>query len=98
MSQAEPLDPSLPSSVPATKRWHDSTVANAATAWLRDPRDYVAYQHLVAAVDARNAFLNPQLDFAHGPAPEPTSDPQRIGDAFPGDPGELLARLRGGSQ
>lgn len=85
----------MPSSVPATSRWHDHTVATAAAAWLRDPRDYVAYQHLVAAVDSRNAFLNPQLCFP----PDSLSvarDPQPVGATLTGDPVELLHRLRDG--
>lgn len=39
----------------------DRAVANAATAWLTEPRDTLAYTHLVQAVERRRAFLSPPL-------------------------------------
>ena len=36
-------------------------VSAAADAWLTDPRDTQIYVRLVAAIEARHAYLNPQL-------------------------------------
>lgn len=40
----------------------DRRVAAAADAWLTDPRDTGVYGRLVAAIEARRAYLNPPLD------------------------------------
>ena len=40
----------------------DRRVAAAADAWLADPRDTGIYGRLVAAIEARRAYLNPPLD------------------------------------
>jgi len=39
----------------------DRRVAAAADAWLIDPRDVGVYGRLVAAIEARRAYLNPPL-------------------------------------
>lgn len=44
--------------------WHDRAVANAADAWLSEPRDVLAYQRLVEAILRRRAWLHPTLGFA----------------------------------
>lgn len=37
-------------------------VAAAADAWLTDPRDAGVYGRLVAAIEVRRRYLNPELD------------------------------------
>ena len=39
----------------------DRRVAEAATAWLTDPRDAGVYGRLVTAIEARTAYLHPRL-------------------------------------
>lgn len=56
--------------------WHDRAVANAADAWLHDPRDHEAYRRLVDAILRRRAWLHPTLGLA---APNPM-DPPASGD------------------
>ena len=45
-------------------------IGAAADAWLADPRDAGVYQRLVAAVEARRAYLRPQLPTDADPDPE----------------------------
>lgn len=44
--------------------WHDRAVANAADAWLNDPRDHEVYRRLVDAVRRRRDWLAPTLGIA----------------------------------
>lgn len=53
-----------PPNDPAQPGWHDRAVANAADAWLNEPRDVHVYQRLVDAIDRRRAWLHPTLGFA----------------------------------
>lgn len=63
MSAVPPRDPTQPG-------WHDRAVANAADAWLNEPRDVNAYQRLVDAIVRRRAWLHPTLGFAAPNDPE----------------------------
>jgi hypothetical protein len=49
----------------------DDRVASAADAWLTDPRDVGVYARLVTAIEARRAYLRPQLPTDDEPAAEP---------------------------
>jgi hypothetical protein len=79
----------------------DRRVAEAATAWLTDPRDTGAYGRLVSAIEARTAFLHPRLDspvddVAGDVSPASAAPPQPAvaagGDGVVGDD-ELLDAL-----
>jgi len=54
----------------------DRAVANAADAWLSEPRDLQAYHRLIDAVIRRRAWLHPTLGFAAINTPDP---PEEIG-------------------
>ena len=76
----------------------DRTVAEAADAWISDPRDHEAYRRLVHAVLARrHAHQSPQ-EAADLPPPEEESfdePPARpIGDDLRGPPQEVVSHLR----
>lgn len=50
----------------------DRRIAEAADAWMSDPRDVGVYTRLIEAIGARRAYLNPTLDEtvpARSPAP-----------------------------
>jgi len=91
--------------VEQVRRALDHAVAEAADAWLNDPRDHEAYRRLVAAVLTRRANYQPPLDLDEKPAAEqPELDDDladrhpaaSIGGAFdPEDPKAALDRLRG---
>lgn len=69
-------------------------VADAADAWLRDPRDAQIYGRLVTAVLERRAYLQPALGLS---ADEPGTQPNVILDGLAGEPvtrlGEIIANL-----
>lgn len=69
-------------------------VADAADAWMRDPRDAQIYGRLVNAVLARRAYLQPRLDLS---ADEPGAEPTEVLDGLAGEPatrlGEIIANL-----
>ena len=95
---------------PRAERPLVEAVAEAADAWLRDPRDVNVYAHLVAAVETLRAYrAGRPYHQAAAPAGEGAS-PQgeelldaladvaptaRVGDLIQGAPQEVLARLRG---
>lgn len=62
--------------------WHDRRVAEAAAAWLAEPRDTQAYTRLVAAAEARRAYLHPQLGDVEElqPVPAPQMQPDELLD------------------
>jgi hypothetical protein len=87
----------------------DARVADAAEAWLADPRDAGVYARLVAAIGERRRHL----DAAAAATPEPTEHPaddepdagleesaaasiRPVGEALVGDPRVALERLRRG--
>jgi hypothetical protein len=57
-------------------------VAEAADAWLRDPRDAGVYQRLVHAIDAWRGATRPQLDLVD-PQPSGTTTLGGAGHAEP---------------
>jgi hypothetical protein len=69
-------------------------VADAADAWMRDPRDAQIYGRLVDAVLARRAYLQPVLDLS---ADEPGPQRSEVLDGLAGEPvtklGEIIANL-----
>lgn len=83
----------------------DRHVAQAADAWLADPRDAGVYGRLVTAIEARRQYLHPTLDEA---APEPPLDDNEttadadqmnvqvrsVGTNLSGSPQAVLERLR----
>lgn len=87
----------------------DRAVAQAADAWLSAPTDWRVYSFLVEAVQARRAYVQPQLG-ADGPTSQGTADATQpdeildaladerpvttVGDLLDGSPEEALARLR----
>jgi hypothetical protein len=84
--------------------WLDRRVAEAAEAWLTDPRDPGVYARLVAALADRRAYLQPRLDEHQDPdvgeaGPDelpgmPAGVP--LGELLAGaDPRAVLAQLRG---
>jgi len=77
----------------ATLRGLDHDVAEAADAWLNDPRDTVAYARLVAAVLRRRAYLQPTLD--DPPGEDDRGELPALGVSLAGDPRAVLAALRG---
>jgi hypothetical protein len=89
----------------------DRAVAQAADAWLAAPVDWRVYARLVEAVEARRAYLQPQLENPPPPPPvvAPATQPDEVlddlaefnpavplGDLVAGDPQAVVARLRGG--
>jgi hypothetical protein len=90
----------------------NNRVAEAADAWLNDPRDRRIYSYLVDAIVARRAHVTPQLadhpenaTLAEMAAP-PGEDLDELGDLAAvaplsdlvgGDPKAVLQRLRGES-
>ena len=58
----------------------DRRVAEAADAWLADPRDVGVYGRLVAAIEARRVYLQPGL-FTPSTTPSPTADKAAEGAA-----------------
>lgn len=90
--------------VEQVRRALDHAVAEAADAWLNDPRDHEAYRRLVAAVLTRRANYQPPLDLDEAPPEQPELDDDLadrhpvapIGGTFdPNDPKAALDRLRG---
>lgn len=81
----------------------DRAVAEAADAWLNDPRDYQAYRYLVTAVLARREGIQPALSDALASQDEvfdaaADERPARpIADDLHGDPAAVLEHLRGGT-
>jgi hypothetical protein len=55
-------------------------VAAAVDAWLTDPRDGNVYQRLIAAVEARRAYLNPPLPDAPPEPDPPIPTPEAVQD------------------
>lgn len=97
-------------STPPDPHWHDRSVANAADAWLSEPRDTQAYQRLVEALLRRRSWLHPYLGdqvTVEAPAP-PVADegpevlddlgadspPVAIGDHLPNVLDDLTGRSR----
>lgn len=78
----------------ATLRGLDHDVAEAADAWLHDPRDTIAYARLVTAVLRRRSYLQPTLDGA--PTGDDGGEPPALGVSLAGDPRAVLAALRDG--
>jgi hypothetical protein len=80
--------------------WLDRRVAEAADAWLSDPRDAGVYARLVAAIAERRAYLQPRLDQPAAGDQESDELPGmpagvRLGDLLGADdPRAVLARLR----
>ena len=65
----------------------DARVAEAAEAWLTDPRDVGVYARLVAAVQDRRRHLSPPDDVPSGPDHVPTGvdgDTDLRSEASPG--------------
>ncbi len=83
-------------------RWHDRAVANAAEAWLHEPRATVAYTRLVDAVLRRRAWLRSALDDTPAAPMSLRQRPEaldevgadlstvRFGDDLPRDPRALV--------
>lgn len=69
--------------------WHDRTVANAADAWLSEPRDTQTYQRLLDAIARRRPWLQPRLDetapAVEDPAPPLVDDGPEILDDLGAD-------------
>jgi hypothetical protein len=59
-------------------------VAEAADAWLVDPRDVGVYGRLVAAIEARRAWLNPTLDAEEVDVPPGAAEAEAGDDAAAG--------------
>lgn len=57
--------------VEQVRRALDHAVAEAADAWLNDPRDHEAYRRLVAAVLTRRANYQPPLGLGDDPPEQP---------------------------
>ena len=79
----------------------DRAVAEAADAWLNNPRDYQAYRYLVVAVLARREGVQPSLSDGVETVQEEVFDaaadghPARpIGDDLRGEPAAVLDHLR----
>lgn len=77
----------------------DHDVAEAADAWINDPRDTQAYSRLVQAVLTRRRYVHPTLDdpaIATTPPDDTplTGQPEPVGDSLRTDPRAALARLR----
>lgn len=91
--------------VEQVRRALDHAVAEAADAWLNDPRDHEAYRRLVAAVLTRRANYQPTLTLDERSAEQPELDDD-LADRSPvapisetlgsADPHTALRRLRGG--
>lgn len=91
----------------------DRHVAQAADAWLTDPRDAGVYARLVRAIEARRRYLHPTLDeqTSDGTTAVDEGDPlaepddrasddgavKPVGAGLTGDPAVVLGRLRGAS-
>jgi len=93
--------------VEQVRRALDHAVAEAADAWLTDPRDHEAYRRLVVAVLTRRANYQPPLDLDEDPPEQPELGDdladrhpvQPISGVFdPRDPRGALDRLRGGDR
>ena len=89
--------------VEQVRRALDHAVAEAADAWLNDPRDHEAYRRLVRAILTRRANYRPPLDLDAEPPEQPELDDDladrhpatRVGGVFdPNDPKSALDRLR----
>jgi len=92
--------------VEQVRRALDHAVAEAADAWLNDPRDHEAYRRLVVAVLTRRTNYQPPLDLDREPPEQPELDDDLadrspvapIGDGIDAtDPQAALRRLRGGA-
>lgn len=93
--------------VEQVRRALDHAVAEAADAWLNDPRDHEAYRRLVAAVLTRRANHQPPLHLGEEPPEQPELDDD-LADRAPvallgetldvGDPKAALERLRQGER
>lgn|SRR5690606_1983629 len=88
------------------RRALDHAVAEAADAWLNDPRDHEAYRRLVGAVLTRRANYQPSLDLDAELPEQPELDDNLadrspvtvLADALEGDdPKAALDRLRKGA-
>src|SRR5690606_31866795 len=93
--------------VEQVRRALDHAVAEAADAWLNDPRDHEAYRRLVAAVFTRRANYQPPLELGEDLAEQPELDDALadrnpvapISDVLdPSDPRDALDRLRGSAR
>ena len=88
----------------------DRAVAQAADAWLSAPTDWRAYAFLVEAIQARRAYVQPQLPGVDAPTTRAVDDATQpeevldglaegrpvtvVGDLLDGDTESALERLR----
>lgn len=77
----------------------DRRVAEAAEAWLADPRDTGVYTRLVQAIEARRAYLQPQLELEEPSrddlVPEALQESEVLDDLSTGTVQPVGAMLRG---